>query len=70
MKRSFAVATLVGALMLVPVGPAQAATQPVAPVAACVEYPIGAPGGCDFIQNILQLLSLGSSTLSAGPTAS
>ncbi|MEU4598793.1 hypothetical protein [Nocardia sp. NPDC023988] len=70
MKRSFAVATVVGALILAPIGSAQAATQPVAPVAACVEFPIGAPGGCDFIQNILQLLSLGSSTLSAGPTAS
>ncbi|WP_157101848.1 hypothetical protein [Nocardia caishijiensis] len=70
MKRSFAVAALAGALALAPLGSAQAATaQPAAPVAGCVEFPIGAPGGCDFIQNILQLLSLGSSTLSADPTA-
>ncbi|MFC4375821.1 hypothetical protein ACFO5K_17115 [Nocardia halotolerans] len=69
MKRSLAVATLAGALMLAPLTPANAATEQVAPVAACVEFPIGAPDGCDFIQNILQLLSVGSSSLSSSPTA-
>ncbi|MFD4459454.1 hypothetical protein [Nocardia sp. NPDC058480] len=64
MKRSLAAATLAGALMLAPMATAQAATEQVAPVAGCVEFPIGAPGGCDFLQNILQLLSAGSSSLS------
>ncbi len=40
------------------------------PVSACVEYPIGAPGGCDFFQHVLQLLSTGSSSLCAGSKAS
>lgn len=68
MKRSIAAATFAGALVLTPAAAAHAAPEPVtaaAPVAACVEFPIGAPGGCDIIQNILQLLSMGSSTLSA-----
>lgn len=69
MRRSLAAATLAGALMSAPLATAQAATERVAPVAGCVEFPIGAPGGCDFFQNILQLLSVGSSSLS-GPKAS
>ncbi|KQY36361.1 MULTISPECIES: hypothetical protein [Nocardia] len=69
MRRSLAAATLAGALMSAPLATAQAATEQVAPVAGCVEFPIGAPGGCDFFQNILQLLSVGSSSLS-GPKAS
>ncbi|MFD4354679.1 hypothetical protein ACFWPX_19150 [Nocardia sp. NPDC058518] len=64
MKRSLGAATLAGALMLAPMATAQAATEQVAPVAGCVEFPIGAPGGCDFFQNILQLLSTASSSLS------
>lgn len=71
MKRSLAAASLAGALMLAPLTTAHATTtDPVAPVAACVEYPIGAPGGCDFVQNLLQLLSTGSSALSGGAKAS
>ncbi|MFD3745960.1 hypothetical protein [Nocardia sp. NPDC058633] len=75
MKRSLATASLAGALMLAPLATAQAATGQVAteqaaPVAGCVEFPVGAPGGCDFFQNILQLLSAGSSSLSSNPTAS
>ncbi|MEV0540931.1 hypothetical protein [Nocardia salmonicida] len=69
MRRSLAAATLAGALMSAPLATAQAATEQFAPVAGCVEFPIGAPGGCDFFQNILQLLSVGSSSLS-GPKAS
>ncbi|MBF6210063.1 hypothetical protein IU433_03085 [Nocardia puris] len=68
MKRSIAAATFAGALALTPAATAHAApdagTAPATPVAACVEFPIGAPGGCDIIQNILQLLSMGSSSLS------
>jgi len=75
MKRSLAAATLAGALMLAPMATAQAATEQItteqaAPVAGCAEFPIGAPGGCDFFQNILQLLSLGSSSLSSSAKAS
>ncbi|WP_328712802.1 hypothetical protein [Nocardia salmonicida] len=70
MRRSLAAATLAGALMSAPLATAQAATEQVAPVAGCVEFPIGAPGGCDFFQNILQLLSVGSSSLSGSPKAS
>ncbi|MEU4416285.1 hypothetical protein ACIBEH_20415 [Nocardia salmonicida] len=70
MRRTLAAATLAGALMSAPLATAQAATEQVAPVAGCVEFPIGAPGGCDFFQNILQLLSVGSSTLSGSPNAS
>lgn len=66
MKRSLAVAILAGALTLAPLATAQAAAETAAPVAGCVEFPIGAPGGCDVFQNILQLLSMGSSSLSAG----
>ncbi|WP_306363940.1 hypothetical protein [Nocardia sp. CC227C] len=70
MKRSLTTAALAGGLILTPLATAQAATEPVAPVAACVEFPIGAPGGCDFFQNILQLLSTGSSSLSSSAKAS
>ncbi|MEV0295946.1 hypothetical protein [Nocardia sp. NPDC050710] len=75
MRRSLAAATLAGALTLAPLATAQAATEqavtePVAPVAGCVEFPIGAPGGCDFFQNLLQLLSTGSSSLSGGSKTS
>ncbi len=62
MKRSLTAATLAGVLMLAPMATAQAATGQIAPVAGCAEFPIGAPGGCDFFQNILQLLSMGSSS--------
>lgn len=70
MRRSLAAATLAGALMSAPLATAQAGTEQVAPVAGCVEFPIGAPGGCDFFQNILQLLSVGSAGLSGSPKAS
>ncbi|MFC8045838.1 hypothetical protein [Nocardia sp. NPDC057353] len=70
MKRALAVAALAGASMLAAPAGAQAAPEQVAPVAACVEYPIGMPGGCGFIQNILQLLSTGSAGLSSGVTTS
>ncbi len=63
MKKPFVAAVLAAALLSAPLATAQAATESAAPVAACVEYPIGAPGGCDFVQNILQLLSIGSSSL-------
>lgn len=68
MKRSLVAAAFVGALMLAPAATAQAATEQVAPVAGCVEFPIGTPGGCDIFQNILQLLSTGSSSLRPLPT--
>ncbi|MEV6216188.1 hypothetical protein [Nocardia sp. NPDC051833] len=65
MKKSLAVCTLAGALALAPAAAANAAAPaPVAPVAACYEWPVGAPGGCDFFQNVLQLLSAGSASLS------
>ncbi|WP_067714625.1 hypothetical protein [Nocardia yamanashiensis] len=75
MKKSFAVAVLAGTLTLAPLATAQAApgsagAESVAPVAGCVEFPIGAPGGCDFFQNVLQILSTGSATLSSGTKAS
>lgn len=40
-----------------------ATTAPVAPISQCSEFPIGAPGGCDFFQDIL--LGTGSATLGA-----
>ncbi|MGW0637668.1 hypothetical protein [Nocardia salmonicida] len=70
MRRSLAAATLAVALMSAPLATAQAATEQVAPVAGCFEFPIGAPGGCDFFQNVLQLLSVGSAGLSGSPKAS
>ncbi|MFC9875814.1 hypothetical protein [Nocardia salmonicida] len=70
MRRSLAAATLAVALMSAPLATAQAATEQVAPVTGCFEFPIGAPGGCDFFQNILQLLSVGSAGLSGSPKAS
>ncbi|HLS77732.1 MAG TPA: hypothetical protein VK083_13175 [Nocardia sp.] len=76
MKRSLVVAAAAGAGALLSVAPASAQTgvfpavEQAAPVVACYEFPIGAPGGCDFFQNVLQLLSIGSSSLSAGTQAS
>ncbi|MEV4206520.1 hypothetical protein [Nocardia salmonicida] len=39
MRRSLAAATLVGALMSAPLATAKAATEQIAPVAGCVEFP-------------------------------
>ncbi len=65
MKKSLAAVTLAGALALAaPPTATAAAPAPVAPVAACYAWPVGAPGGCDFFQNVLQLLSAGSASLS------
>ncbi|MEU8901108.1 hypothetical protein [Nocardia sp. NPDC048505] len=67
MKRSFAAATLAGALLLTPMAAAQAAPAVAAPVATkwCSNWPGGNPVPCTPFLLLLEALSAGSASLSA-----